>query len=84
VGWKIDPESPPIRVKLWPDASVDPDLDSFWMGSSKDEVLVVQGTPTFWYEDTFGYGGSEVYFKNGKVVNWKNDPASVPLRAKRR
>ena len=84
VGWKIDPESPPIRVKLWPDAAVDPDLDSFWMGSSKNEVLVVQGTPTFWSEDTFGYGGSEVYFKNGKVVNWKNDPASVPLRAKRR
>jgi hypothetical protein len=44
----------------------------------------VQGTPTFWSENTFGYGGSEVYFKNGKVVNWKNDPESVPLRAKRR
>jgi len=84
VGWKLDPDSPPIRVKLWPDASVDPDLDSFWMGSSKNEVLVVQGTPTFWSENTFGYGGSEVYFKNGKVVNWKNDPESVPLRAKRR
>lgn len=83
VGWKIDPASP-IRVKLWPDTPVDPDLDSFWVGSSKNEVIVVQGTPTFWSQDTFGYGGSEVYFKDGRVVNWKNDPATVPLRAMRR
>ena len=84
VGWKIDPASPSIRVKLWPDAAVDPDLDTFWVGSSKNEVLAVQGTPTFWSENTFGYGGSEVYFKDGRVVSWKNDPATVPLRAARR
>ncbi|MGD0913342.1 MAG: J domain-containing protein [Terracidiphilus sp.] len=83
VGWKIDPASP-IRVKLWPDAPVDPDLDSFWVGSSKNEVIVVQGTPTFWSQDTFGYGGSEVYFKDGRVVSWKNDPTTVPLHAMRR
>lgn len=80
VGWKIDPAAP-IRVKLWPDASVDPDLNSFTVGSSKNEVLEVQGTPSLWSENTFGYGSSEVYFKDGKVMSWKNDPASVPLRA---
>jgi hypothetical protein len=81
VGWKIDPRSP-IRVKLWPESSVDPGLDSFTVGSSKDDVLVVQGTPTAFTQDEFEYGGSIVYFQNNRVVNWKSDPASIPLRAR--
>jgi curved DNA-binding protein CbpA len=78
-GWKIA-ASAPIRVKLWPDAPVDPDLTSFKVGSTKNEVLVVQGTPTLFSENTFGYGGSRVFFANDRVVSWKNDPATVPLR----
>lgn len=78
-GWKIDAGSMPIRVKLWPDAPVDPDLDSFGVGSSKNVVLVVEGTPTHFSENEFGYGGSVVYFQNGAVVGWKVDPA-WPLR----
>jgi hypothetical protein len=77
-GWSIA-ASAPIRVKLWPDAPVDPDLTSFKLGSTKNEVLVVQGTPTLYSEDTFGYGASRVFFKNNRVVGWKNDTATVPL-----
>lgn len=77
-GWNIAASSP-IRVKLWPDAPVDPDLTSFRLGSTKNEVLVVQGTPTLYSDKTFGYGGSMVYFRNNRVVSWKNDPATVPL-----
>jgi hypothetical protein len=79
-GWKLDPASAPIRVKLWPDAPVDPGLAFFAVGSSKSAVLVVQGTPTFLSENQFGYGGSIVYFQNNRVVSWKNDPSTVPLR----
>jgi DnaJ domain len=82
IGWRIDRASSPIRVKLWPESSVDPSLDSFTVGSSMDDVLVVQGTPTAFSEDKFEYGGSEVYFQNRRVVRWKSDPASIPLRAK--
>jgi hypothetical protein len=82
VGWRIDPFSSPIRVKLWPQSPVDPDLDFFTVNSSKDEVLVVQGTPTEFSEDTFKYGDSVVYFNHNRVVNWKNDPGSVPLQAR--
>jgi hypothetical protein len=82
VGWRIDPFSSPIRVKLWPQSPVDPDLDFFTQNSTKDEVLVVQGTPTEFSEDTFKYGDSVVYFNHNRVVNWKNDPGSVPLRAR--
>jgi hypothetical protein len=80
IGWRIDPVSSPIRVKLWPAASVDPDPGYFAVGSSRDFVLVVQGTPTAFTEDKFEYGGSVVYFQNNRVVSWKNDPASIPLR----
>jgi hypothetical protein len=81
VGWRIDPQSP-IKVKLWPESSVDASLDHFSVGSTKDVVLVVQGTPTAFTQDEFEYGGSVVYFQNNRVVNWKNDPASIPLRAR--
>ena len=77
-GWKIDPAAP-IRVKIWPSATVDPDLAGFGAGSTRNEVIAVQGTPTFLSEDTFGYGASEVHFINNRVVGWKNDPSS-PLR----
>jgi len=84
VGWRIDPARSPLRVKLWPSPRVDPDLDAFWIGSTKSEVIAVEGTPTFLSEDTFGYGKSEVYFQNGRVVNWKNDPSSTFLRTRSR
>ncbi|MFZ1938480.1 MAG: hypothetical protein ACLPZY_08370 [Terracidiphilus sp.] len=82
IGWKID-RSSPLRVKLWPDAAVDPNLQSFGMGSTKNDVLVVQGTPTIYSQSTFGYGKSEVDFQNGRVVGWKSDPAT-PLRTTQR
>jgi hypothetical protein len=82
VGWRIDPFSSPIRVKLWPQSPVDPDLAFFTVNSTKDEVLVVQGTPTEFSEDTFKYGDSLVYFSHNRVVNWKSDPGSVPLRVR--
>lgn len=81
IGWRIDPVASPIRVKVWPASVVDPHLTSFTIGSSKDVVLKVQGTPTELSEDKFGYGRSEVYFRNNKVVSWKEDPASAPLWA---
>jgi curved DNA-binding protein CbpA len=83
IGWKIDPVSSPIRVKLWPGSAVDPGLDFFTIGDSKDVVLAVQGTPTAFSADKFEYGGSAVYFQDNLVVSWKSDPGSIPLRAKR-
>jgi hypothetical protein len=80
IGWRIDPVSSPIRVKLWPQTPVDPRLDFFYYGSSKDSVLALQGTPTGFSENKFEYGGSVVYFQNNRVVSWRIDPASVPLR----
>jgi hypothetical protein len=81
IGWRINPASP-IRVKLWPSSAVNPALASYTIGSSKDVVLTVQGTPTAFTEDKFEYGRSEVYFRNNRVVSWKEDPDSTPLWAR--
>lgn len=79
-GWKLDPQSAPLRVKLWATNPVSPGLAFFTTGSSKDEVIAVQGTPSMLSDNKFGYGGSEVFFENGRVIGWKNDPDSVRLR----
>lgn len=78
-GWKIDPASS-IRVKMWPSLPVDRSVTTFALGSSRDEVIAVQGTPNMLFADKFAYGSSEVFFENGHVIGWKNDPSSVPLR----
>jgi curved DNA-binding protein CbpA len=80
VGWKIDPRST-LRVKLWPEGPVDTSLRFFTVGSTKDEVLVVEGTPTSFSQDRFEYGRSVVYFRDGRVAAWKNGEGSVMLRA---
>ena len=79
-GWKIDPKTAPIRVKLWPDTAPVPGMVTFAVGSSKSDVIAVQGTPTFFSDNEFGYGGSRVFFQNDRVVGWKEDPSSVRLR----
>jgi len=81
-GWRIDRASSPIRVKLWPQYTINPSPEYFTIGSSKDIVLVVQGTPTAFTGDKYEYGGSEVYFRDNKVVSWKSDPASIALKAR--
>jgi hypothetical protein len=78
-GWKIDSKSP-IRVKLWPDRPPVPGMVAFTVGSSKSDVIALQGTPTLFSDNEFGYGGSVVLFQNDHVVSWKEDPASVRLR----
>ena len=78
-GWKIA-RSAPIRVKLWPEAPPTPGISMFTVGSSKNDVIAVQGTPDLLSENEFGYGNSKVLFQNGRVVSWKEDPSSVRLK----
>jgi hypothetical protein len=81
-GWKINPKSP-IRVKLWPDSPPVPGLSTFSIGSSKSDVIALQGTPTLFSDNKFGYGNSFVFFENDRVISWKEDPASPLLRVPR-
>ena len=80
-GWKIDPAGP-IRVKLWSETPSVPGLSTFGIGSTKSDVIALQGTPTLFSDNEFGYGNSHIYFQNNRVTSWK-DSSSVPLRVAR-
>lgn len=80
VGWKVDPSLIPLRVKLWPSGHPDPHLTAFTIGSSRNDVIAVQGTPTMLSENKLAYGGSEVFFDDGRVIGWNDNHASERLR----
>ncbi|MXV75705.1 hypothetical protein F4Z99_15705, partial [Candidatus Poribacteria bacterium] len=53
----------------------------FTVGSTKDEVVAVQGTPNSLSQWSFGYGGSSVNFKNDRVIGWYSSPLN-PLKVR--
>ena len=61
--------------------SDDPQVPYFTVGSTRNDVLRVQGKPGRVTGDLFAYGLSEVYFKDGRVVSWHIDTSS-PLKAR--
>ena len=55
--------------------------EHFTVGSSKDDVLRVQGTPDEISESMWRYGGSSVFFAKDRVTRWNVWPGS-PLKVK--
>lgn len=83
VSWDIRPDSP-LKVRLAPSRRPDAGLKVFRVGSTKDEVLVVQGTPTRLSDTVWKYGSSSVYFSDGRVTGWdlwSDSPLRVPRSA---
>jgi hypothetical protein len=79
IGWDIWPGSP-LQVQLFPAASINPVPASFTVGSTKDDVLAVQGTPTKVTDRLWEYGASRVFFTDNRVTRWEVWPGS-PLHA---
>jgi curved DNA-binding protein CbpA len=71
----------PSRASVVVYPSEDPLVPYFTVGSTKDDVIRVQGAPKKRTDRVFTYGLSEVYFRNGRVEAWRIDPGS-PLRAR--
>lgn len=80
VGWEDAPIWIHLSVQLRPGHSVDGRMHYFTIGSTRDEVLAVQGTPTGFSYNTFEYGTSKVHFRDGRVASWENDSAWIPLK----
>jgi len=78
-GWDIWPGSP-LKVQLLPATPLNSVPASFTVGSTKDEVLAVQGTPTRVTERVWEYGVSRVFFTDHRVTRWEVWPGS-PLHA---
>lgn len=60
-----------LKAVLLPSSKVQA-LDYFTIGSTKDEVLAVQGTPQSVSDTEFGYDYSTVRFESGRVKSWSN------------
>ena len=55
-------------------------LGYFTIGSSEDEVLAVQGTPTGIAFNIWSYGFSSVTFENGRVKSFQNTSNNLKIR----
>jgi hypothetical protein len=80
VSWTIYGSSP-LHAKLLPSSTASNTPGYFTVGSTKDEVLAVQGTPTRVGEYEWAYGLSTIDFRNGRVISW-TIYGSSPLHVK--
>lgn len=76
---KWDNGYPKLRVKIVPNNYVS-NIVYFTIGSTKDEVIAVQGTPDSFTPNSFRYGVSYVYFQNGRVTKWDNGYPKLKAR----
>lgn len=79
VRWEESPNNP-LRANINPG---DDKMYSqfFGRGSSKNEVVAVQGTPDRDGGNVWDYGTSRVYFENGHVKGWDESPFN-PLKVR--
>lgn len=80
VGWQIAKDAP-LKVMLKPRRPIE--IEYFTLGSSRDEVIAVQGTPDHYREHgrELRFGESRVTFERGRVISWHQN-ADSPLKAK--
>ena len=55
-----------------PSSPVELNVTYFTVGSTKDVVLVVQGTPDEFTDTRWSYGRNIIRFQNGQVVSWRS------------
>ena len=71
VSWTQHPDNP---LRIARDLPVELRSGQFDIGSTKDEVRSVQGTPVTETETVWDYGPSRVYFQHNRVVRWEASP----------
>jgi hypothetical protein len=79
VSWTQHPDNP---LRIARDQPVELREGYFDVGSTKDDVRSIQGTPVTESETVWDYGPSRVYFENNRVVRWEASPLQ-PLRVSR-
>lgn len=74
------PDRDSVSPTRAPDNGTTEKSNYFTIGSSRQDVLRIQGTPSRITEDVWHYGRSKVFFENGRVSGWKESPGD-PLSA---
>ena len=77
VGWHEG--DTPLKARVMPSLGFDK-AERFGMGSSKAEVLEVQGKPDQYSDSVFKYGSSTVQFRNERVVGWRQGVPALKIR----
>ena len=80
VGWHQAPDRP-LMVRLLP--FIYRDAEYFTVGSTRDEIISIHGTPDRYGEDgrEMMYGKSRITFERGRVINWHQTNEN-PLNAR--
>jgi hypothetical protein len=78
VSWRQG--HPQLKARL-PFEDVAAKIGVFTIGSRKDEVIALQGKPDSASTGLFQYGSSVVFFREGRVVDWRE--GSPLLKARR-
>jgi len=78
-SWNQHPDNP---LRIARDQPLELRDGIFDVGSTKDEVRSIQGTPVSETETVWDYGPSRVYFEHNRVVRWEASPLQ-PLRVPR-
>lgn len=74
ISWNQHPDSP---LRIAGNQPVQMREGTFDIGSSKNEVLAVQGMPVMETDTVWDYGLSRVYFKDNRVVRWQESPMQL-------
>lgn len=69
-----------LKVRLLPAGPPAAAPAFFSLGSTRDEVLRVQGTPTRLDGNRWFYGFSEIHFRNGRVEDFNNFFGNLKIR----
>lgn len=69
-----------LKVRLLPSQPSTAGAAYFTLGSTQDEVLVAQGTPTRISHNTWYYGFSQIRFRNRMVVAYDNFFGNLKVR----
>ena len=81
---KLEPWIPGPVARLLHPPPAKPDTvtgEHITSGSTKHQVLRIQGVPTSMSDHIWKYGKSEIYFKSDRVVGWNISPTD-PLKAR--
>lgn len=70
-----------LRVLVEPERNPDEEAPAYFsLGSTRNDVLLVQGTPTRVEANKWQYGLGEIHFKNGRVEGYRNYFGNLRVR----
>ncbi len=79
--WRFDNFDGSLRVRMQPEIPKDREIPPHvTIGSSEEDVLLVQGTPTKVEDNICFYGFAELVYKNGRVAEYDNYFGRLKMR----